>query len=523
MSVISRGSRGSGYRKVASTSQVDESLFGERHAVTARKKGTVSRSKVLSLTGRKSLDPTSAAATAPIVVSASELARIKNSSIIKTQADLKREAAQAALEKAERHKRAQERKDRIVALEERRKKAIPLTTLEAEKKEEDAKVLQKAKLLRKEALDDVKSLNSYSQYAKTVTIRKKQMEEKEARLAKEREAERIRDLEMEIERLETVKMYRDREEAQRRGLVEARRHIEIQIAEREKMREAEHQALLEEQKRIKQEAVEAAEKARREQVVVLEKKAKQRAEVLKANAAAIKMKEAERLREIEEDEKIRQYNLAEEEKKRLQEEEEARVLALKELEFAKLRAKQEKMADSAAELDAIRARRAFEAGQREARRKDMEEAKKRKALQDDLIAARIEQQERKEMMIALEIQREREEFERNSEVRSEWLAKEKSAVTAERHRNLRHKDDLISDISKRERDRKAASAALLEESRKGTLGADLDEIRRIRDEKVTELLDAGVDPLYVVELKKYDPQTRINDDFKMGGKVPTIG
>lgn len=71
--------------------------------------------------------------------------------------------------------------------------------------------------------------------------------------------------------------------------------------------------------------------------------------------------------------------------------------AKKELEFAKLRAQQEKLQDMRGAEDAKRARRAFEAGQREIRKKELEVARKAKALQDELVAARIAQQEEMEL------------------------------------------------------------------------------------------------------------------------------
>ncbi len=60
--------------------------------------------------------------------------------------------------------------------------------------------------LRGEARDDVKTLNSLVEYAKTVTIRNLQIAEKKEREAKAREEERVRDLEVEIQRLEQIKV-----------------------------------------------------------------------------------------------------------------------------------------------------------------------------------------------------------------------------------------------------------------------------------------------------------------------------
>ena len=48
------------------------------------------------------------------------------------------------------------------------------------------------------------------------------------------------------------------------------------------------------------------------------------------------------------------------------------------------------------------------------------------------------------------------------------------------------------------------------------LEGDLEAVRSIRERKVAELLSAGVDPLYTVELKSFDPQTRVSQDYKLG-------
>ena len=63
-----------------------------------------------------------------------------------------------------------------------------------------------AAYIRDETRDDVKTLNSLIKYAKTVTIRNLQLEEKKRREEEERVAERARELEMEIQRLEQIKV-----------------------------------------------------------------------------------------------------------------------------------------------------------------------------------------------------------------------------------------------------------------------------------------------------------------------------
>ncbi len=56
----------------------------------------------------------------------------------------------------------------------------------------------------------------------------------------------------------------------------------------------------------------------------------------------------------------------------------------------------------------------------------------------------------------------------------------------------------------------------LGEKQRQALETDLEAIREIRDRKVKELVAVGVDPLYVVELKSFDPQSRVSKDYKLG-------
>ncbi len=53
-----------------------------------------------------------------------------------------------------------------------------------------------------------------------------------------------------------------------------------------------------------------------------------------------------------------------------------------------------------------------------------------------------------------------------------------------------------------------------EQARK--LAADMEAIQKIRNAKLAALQDAGVDPLYTVELAGYDPTVRIKQDYKLG-------
>merc|ERR1719197_1156168 len=82
-------------------------------------------------------------------------------------------------------------------------------------------VLEKAKQMMDEEMDDVKHMNQMMLYSKVVTIRDAQIQEKRAVQGEREEEERQLDMMMEIERLKALKMYEEREKPrltdQRRG------------------------------------------------------------------------------------------------------------------------------------------------------------------------------------------------------------------------------------------------------------------------------------------------------------------
>lgn len=84
----------------------------------------------------------------------------------------------------------------------------------------------------------------------------------------------------------------------------------------------------------------------------------------------------------------------------------------KEKETARLRSLQERAQDEQSARDALRAKRAAEAAEREWRRKEAEEARKKAMVEASLKQARTQQMEQKEHFLAVQAQRERNDFER---------------------------------------------------------------------------------------------------------------
>ena len=100
-------------------------------------------------------------------------------------------------------------------------------------------------------------------------------------------------------------------------------------------------------------------------------------EVTETNQRGIELKEKKKIEEKELELKIHEYNI--QRNKKVEEEiaEKRRIQEEKERETQKLRDKQERAADKQSELDYIRAKRAYEEAERQAREKARKELEKR--------------------------------------------------------------------------------------------------------------------------------------------------
>merc|ERR1712019_216297 len=111
--------------------------------------------------------------------------------------------------------------EKIRQMEEERKKNVLLSDKEKDGRAQKNSVLERAKQMLDEDMDDVKHMNQMMLYSKVVTIRDAQIQEKRQVQGEKEEEERCLDCMMEIERLKGLKMYEEREKAriedQRKG------------------------------------------------------------------------------------------------------------------------------------------------------------------------------------------------------------------------------------------------------------------------------------------------------------------
>merc|ERR1711959_75893 len=163
----------------------------------------------------------------------------------------------------ERMKKSKGRKEKMMQMEEERKKNALLSDFEKDERAQKNGVLEKAKRMLDEEMDDVKHMNQMMLYSKIVTIRDAQIQEKRYIQQEKEEEERQLDMMMEIERLKALKMYEEREktkmEDQRRGAQVIIEQIKDRQAVRmrdEEHRDQERQYILRQIEALKEEEVE---------------------------------------------------------------------------------------------------------------------------------------------------------------------------------------------------------------------------------------------------------------------------
>merc|ERR1719432_265043 len=150
-------------------------------------------------------------------------------------------------------------------MEEERKKNALLQENDKEGHQQKNGVLERAKRMLDENMDDVKHLNQMMLYSKVVTIRDAQIQEKRQVQAEKEEEERCLDCMMEIERLKALKMYEVREkerlESQRSGakvIIEQIKDRQAQRMREEEQRDQERAFILKQIEALKAEEIEQA-------------------------------------------------------------------------------------------------------------------------------------------------------------------------------------------------------------------------------------------------------------------------
>jgi hypothetical protein len=417
------------------------------------------------------------------------------------------------------------RRERIVSLEAQRRANVPRSQLEVEAEQERDFRRQLADVCKVEEMDDARLIRAMQQYAIAATVRDRQLEERRQRREQERALERMRDIEMEIARLEEVKRVHDREEAQRTVASASARGIYEQLAQREQRRRDDVERVRTEGERTKA-AMQRAEEEWRQRVEAEKRvKAVQLEEFRRITEEALATKQRRVQAEREADEKVAR-DQAEAERKRLEAEAEA-ARKQKEREDAlfRVRGEVQKLQDQRGAVDELRARRQFEEGQRVERQRELERVRRAKAMREELAAARVEQLALKQQRLAVELEVDKAEFDENARLHAAWIASERATAQRRRDQSAQHVQDLLRQKQDAEEAERAAVQSTRGEGRdiKATEEQRQARIRQLKEAAVKELEELGVDLRYAAPILRYDPQKLLMSDYKLGQRTATKG
>jgi len=499
------------YRTVNVNADIDETLFGNGGAnkTVMRKGGDEKETMIIgkdTVIVRKKVSAGRAAAghNDAVIIGASDLSRIRDNAKLMTREEETEQKMCAEDAHNARMQKSIARKEKIMMMEEERKKNARMAEGGGQERAQRNGVLERAKNMMDENLDDVKHMNQMMLYSKIVTIRDAQVQEKRYVHAEKEEEERQLDAMMEIERLKALRMYEVREkerlESQRGGakvIIEQIKDRQGQRMKEEEQRDQERAFILTQIEALKAEEIEQG----RQKKLASERLMK---EVNEANGAAMKIKEDRMLADRLEEQSILDYNQGKENRERAMEAEKARVAAEKEKETAKLRAMQEKAADKASEMDALRAKRAFEAAEREARRKEQAEKDKLEGINRELNVARQRQQAEKERRLGEQAKFERDEFERIISVQMQQEEAERQRQAEEHGLRIQHSHELKQQIAAREEKAFQERRNFLEEGNavRSQVGDERTKLEKIKARKIEELKKTGVPEKYWAELAK---------------------
>jgi len=439
-----------------------------------------------------------------IIISQSELSRMKNSAAIRSKEELIQQKKLLVEQNEKQHAAAKAKKQKMMEIEAERRKNLPPSEAEMETTMKNQTLQSRAQQLLNEEMDDVKQMNQMMLYAKVVTVRDRQLQEKgETRHVMKMEEKR-KDLMMEVDRLQKVKYYEEVDRKNRDEQRKAALEIVDQVKERElerlkeqEEREREGQEMLKHIKQLEKEERTQALLKKQQQKVVLD-------QIYSSNQQAISKKQDKINKEKEEDDRILQYNIEKAQKEAEYVAEQKRIKDEKEREVQRLRELQEKASDRQSEIDALRAKRATELADRQAREKDRKEAETRAKINDELMEARHLQSLEKERRLQEQAKQERDEFQRIVNAQKLDRDSELKVENDKASRLKNHSDQLKSQISANEEKKKQERREFLEEGKKirDKLKGEKNLLETIKDQKLGELDELGIESKYTAELQK---------------------
>jgi len=175
------------------------------------------------------------------------------------------------------------------------------------------------------------------------------------------------------------------------------------------------------------------------------------------------------------------------------------------METKKLRDKQEKAKDQQSELDAIRAKRAYEESERIARQREITEIEVRKRKVDDLLHANAIQKLDKELKLAEQAKLNQEEYDKITGKQLRALDFEKKKEEDKKKMLHDHNQELRRQIKEREEFENLKRREALEDGRKLKQKqiSDKERIEDIKQKKIGEIKELNVAQKYLFDLEKF--------------------
>lgn len=441
-----------------------------------------------------------------IVLSKSELQRIKASAIITTPAMIEKEKAAREAKQAIVRKKQQDRKQQMLRKSAEAAKNKAKSDIELLKEAETEAIRANAAKQRDSELDAFKLLQTLGARAVAFEVREMQLKEKEEREAKAKLYEEKFFLKMELDRYEDLNRREAKEKEVHQWKIDNQKVLDKQIAAREKERMQRHRERefegLERKAQIERYKQEDQQKQEEDKV----KRAQAIQRVAETNRQALLMKEAQKREEVAADEKIFQYQIERarlEAEREAQKEEEAKQ---KELMTMRLVAAQTKTADTRSQLDELRAKRAFEQKERMAR--EAAERKRVKQIEDMALLQRerdkaIATKQLDRIFMIKEQEAEYYKIQADNDVIREKEKREEGRLKEARLENNRFVQQQI-----REKEEKRAIQRQKKYLEGGEIKKSFQEERskleNIRKEQVNKLLQQGVNKKYLSEMKGLD-------------------
>lgn len=438
-----------------------------------------------------------------VVVPEDELERIKAETKILTTADL--EALEAKREEDQEHQRltSKARKEYMLKLSEEAAQRAPKSEIEQIFSAEKHEIRRRARVLKDHMHDSVKLMKTLGTRAQAFTIRDQQLKVRKGLEEEHHVYDEKMNTFMEIERLESLKRQEHRDEVKKQKRYADRTVLEDQIEDRRRQRQKESEIVAQEaQEMLAKIQCQQEEEAEKERAKAL--RAQRSMEEIKRFNDDTLLRKLEAQRKIkEEEDQVLAYQIKKAEDLKRREEEEAQRRHEAELRCAKLRSMQEKMANEKAELDELRAKRAAEARERQAREADLALARKHKEEMDELRRARNDQAMHRERARVKEATLQQREYESIMVQVESDKTRVKTEDEKRKLASMAHRRVLQSQIEDKEHLKKLAFIKKQAEGQalKEEFARELEKLEQIRLEEVGELVEAGVNPLYLSEMK----------------------